>query len=122
MRIAAILCALLLLVPAALAGQVAVRARFDEVVQPGDEALFFVSVRNIEDARLRDVQVSVIGLDLPDAFMVSRSQAIRSQGSMSAMLPVAVPEYAQPGEYDIRISVVGKDGLRRTFHRVLTVR
>ncbi len=112
---------LLLALTAAWAGAQDVRLgsiRFDEYAAGGFQVPVFVSVAST-DGSLDDVSVMVVGPEL-DVYAVSSGRDIEEGDSASFVLLLEIP-YAESGDYYLKFSVLGDNGLRRSYYRMISI-
>ena len=95
--------------------------RFNEVVETGIEIPFYISVKNVDDNKLKDVHITIDSPDL-DFYRNSGDVDIREGNVASFTVPIEIPGNTKPGEYIIRFRVKFDDDEDRHYYRYLVVR
>jgi hypothetical protein len=91
---------------------------YDEYVEAGDLVPVQIELENTGDFDIEDLRLSVSIYDL-DAYAQSTLD-IENGKERSRTLYIDLPDYAEPGVYDIKIEA-GNSKLKRTLYREITV-
>jgi uncharacterized membrane protein len=117
----AVLCAFVIVTTLASAQDLGFRSiRYDEYIQPGDEAVFFVSVVNHDRHDAEHVRMDIMSPDGLDIFGLAGSDEISGNEAESFLMPVDVPRNTEAGDYYVRFTVSDDDG-SRSVYRVITI-
>lgn len=95
--------------------------RYIESVSAGDYTPVFVSLKNLDNHRLDDVQVQIRSPELP-VFASSRAVDLGVRDTLSVVIPLEIPLYIEPGDYYIMLIVNADDGILRRYYRIISVR
>ncbi|MFW6449953.1 MAG: Ig-like domain-containing protein, partial [Nanoarchaeota archaeon] len=94
----------------------------EEIVKPGEEATLHINLDNLD---YDDIEGLRVKLGIPE-LGVQRTKGpfdLEHSDNVYKQINLRVPEYAQPGLYNARITVTDSNNkVRRTIHRDLTVR
>jgi len=95
--------------------------RYIESVSAGDYTPIFVSLKNLDNHRLDDVQIRILSPEIP-VFASSRVVDLGVRDTLSIAIPLEIPSYIEPGDYYIMLVVNDDDGILRRYYRIISVR
>ena len=89
----------------------------EEVLQQDQDLVIVVNVLNKENTDLDDLKVAVV---IPELGIKKSSRYfdLDDNHEETKVLVIELPEYTEPGMYDVRITVSNDDNIHRVKHRL----